>query len=139
MLQFIFIFISSLSFVINLAVTNQFDFSAKSNSMLIKQNMIFDFIDFNIQQCINNRDCKYDASKIESIYSLKLKKCTVNINNKNIYILYTEPTLSVYVPLSNTNQDNNAIINYQSLEKNIKQMCFNSPQDNNLVLGLVSK
>lgn len=139
MLQFIFVFISSLSFIINLAVTNQLDLSSKHNNIILKQNMIFDFIDFNIKQCISNIDCEYDVSKAEKIYSLKLKKCSININNKKIFVLYTEPSLSVYVPLNNTNQDDNAIINYQTLEKSIKQRCFNSPQDNNLVLGLVSK
>lgn len=139
MLQFIFIFISSVSFAINLAVTNQFDFSTKHNDNLIQQDMILDFINFNIQQCIDNRDCEYDISEAEKIYSLKLKKCVIKLDNKNIFILYTEPGLSLYVPISNTNQYNNDIINYQTLEKNVRQRCFNSPQDNNLVLGLVSK
>lgn len=139
MLQFVFIFISSLSFIINFAVTNNIYFSDKNNNNFIKQDVIFDFIDFNIKQCISNRDCDYDVSKAEKFYSLKLKKCSVNIDNKHIYVLYTEPSLSVYVPLNNTNQDNTAIINYQTLENRIKSRCFNSPQDNNLVLGLVSK
>ncbi|AUJ98476.1 hypothetical protein CR539_25070 (plasmid) [Escherichia coli] len=139
MLQFIFIFISSVSLAINIAVTNQFDFSTKNNSNLIKQDMVFDFIDFNIQQCIHNKDCIYDPLPVEKIYSLKIKKCEVNTGNKNIFILYTVPSLSVYVPLNNTNQDNNAIINYQALDNNIKQKCFSSRQDDNLVLGLVSK
>ncbi|MDZ6870815.1 hypothetical protein U4W45_23670, partial [Escherichia coli] len=59
-------------------------------------------------------------------------------DNKNIFILYTVPSLSVYVPLNNSSQDN-AIINYQALDKEIKQKCFRSPQDDNLVLGMVSK
>lgn len=139
MLQFIFIFISSVSLAINIAVTNQFDFSTKNNSNLIKQDMVFDFIDFNIQQCINNKDCIYNPSSVEKIYSLKIKKCEVKTSNKNIFVLYTVPSLSVYVPLNNTNQDNNAIINYQALDNNIKQKCFSSRQDDNLVLGLVSK
>ncbi|HAJ7277527.1 TPA: hypothetical protein HNO48_25025 [Escherichia coli] len=139
MLQFIFIFISSVSLAINIAVTNQFDFSTKNNSNLIKQDMVFDFIDFNIQQCINNKDCIYNPSSVEKIYSLKIKKCEVKTGNKNIFVLYTVPSLSVYVPLNNTNQDNNAIINYQALDNNIKQKCFSSRQDDNLVLGLVSK
>ncbi|HFD2991774.1 hypothetical protein AD18_3564 [Escherichia coli 3-475-03_S4_C2] len=139
MLQFIFIFISSLSLAINIAVTNQFDFSTKNNSNLIKQDMVFDFIDFNIQQCINNKDCIYDPSSFEKIYSLQIKKCKINTGNKNIFILYTVPSLSVYVPLNNTKQDNNSIINYQALDNKIKKECFSSPQDDNLVLGLVSK
>lgn len=139
MLQFVFIFISSLSFIINFAVTNHIYFSEKNNNNFIKQDVFFDFIDFNLKQCISNRDCDYDVSKAEKIYSLKLKKCSVNIDNKHIYVLYTEPSLSVYVPLNNTNQDNTAIINYQTLENRIKSRCFNSPQDNNLVLGVVSK
>ncbi|EIT4642141.1 hypothetical protein L2F00_002995 [Escherichia coli] len=141
MLQFIFIFISSVSLAINIAVTNQFDFSTKNNSNLIKQDMVFDFINFNIQQCINNKDCIYNPSPLEKIYSLQIqiKKCNINTDNKNIFILYTVPSLSVYVPLNNTNKDNNAIINYQALGNKIKQVCFNSPQDDNLVLGLVSK
>lgn len=139
MLQFIFIFISSVSLAINIAVANQFDFSTKNNSNLIKQDMVFDFIDFNIQQCINNKDCIYNPSSVEKFYSLKIKKCEVKTGNKNIFVLYTVPSLSVYVPLNNTNQDNNAIINYQALDNNIKQKCFSSRQDDNLVLGLVSK
>lgn len=139
MLQFIFIFISSLSLAINIAVTNQFDFSTKNNSNLIKQDMVFDFIDFNIRQCIHNKDCIYNPSPVEKIYSLKIKKCSINIDNKNIFVLYTVPSLSVYVPLNNTNQDNNAIINYKALNNKIKQKCFRSRQDDNLVLGLVSK
>ncbi len=141
MLQFIFIFISSVSLAINIAVTNQFDFSTKNNSNLIKQDMVFDFINFNIQQCINSKDCIYNPSPLEKIYSLQIqiKKCNINTDNKNIFILYTVPSLSVYVPLNNTNKDNNAIINYQALDNKIKQVCFNSPQDDNLVLGLVSK
>ena len=139
MLQFIFIFISSVSLAINIAVTNQFDFSTKNNSNLIKQDMVFDFIDINIQQCIYNEDCRYDSSSFEKIYSLQIKKCKVTTGDKNIFILYTVPSLSVYVPLNNTNKDNNAIINYQALDNKIKQVCFNSPQDDNLVLGFVSK
>lgn len=139
MLQFIFIFISSLSLAINIAVTNQFDFSTKNNSNLIKQDMVFDFIDFNIRQCILNEDCIYDPSPVEKIYSLKIKNCRINIDNKNIFVLYTDPSLSVYVPLNNTDQHNNAIINYKALNNKIKQECFNSRQDDNLVLGLVSK
>ena len=139
MLQFIFIFISSVSLAINIAVANQFDFSTKNNSNLIKQDMVLDFIDFNIQQCINNKDCIYNPSSVEKIYSLKIKKCEVKTGNKNIFVLYTVPSLSVYVPLNNTNQDNNAIINYQALDNKIKQKCFSSRQDDNLVLGLVSK
>lgn len=139
MLQFIFIFISSVSLAINSAVTNQFDFSTKNNSNLIKQDMVFDFIDFNIQQCINSKDCIYNPSPLEKIYSLKIKKCEIDTDNKNIFILYTVPSLSVYVPLNNTKQDNKAIINYQALDNKIKQVCFSSPQDDNLVLGLVSK
>ncbi len=139
MLQFIFIFISSMSLAINIAVTNQFDFSTKNNSNLIKQDMVFDFIDFNIQQCIQNKDCRYDPLPVEKIYSLKIKKCNVKTDNENIFILYTVPSLSVYAPLNNTKQDNNAIINYQALDNKIKQACFSSRQDDNLVLGLVSK
>ncbi len=141
MLQFIFIFISSVSLAINIAVTNQFDFSTKNNSNLIKQDMVFDFIDFNIQQCINNKDCIYDPSPLEKIYSLqiKIKKCKIDTDNKNIFILYTVPSLSVYVPLNNTKQDNKAIINYQALDDKIKQVCFSSRKDDNLVLGFVSK
>lgn len=139
MLQFIFIFISSVSLAINIAVANQFDFSTKNNSNLIKQDMVFDFIYFNIQQCIRNKDCIYNPLPFEKIYSLQIKKCKINTGNKNIFILYTVPSLSVYVPLNNTNQDNNAIINYQALDNKIKQVCFSSRQDDNLVLGLVSK
>lgn len=139
MLQFIFIFISSVSLAINIAVANQFDFSTKNNSNLIKQDMVFDFIDFNIQQCIHNKDCTYDPLPFENIYSLQIKKCEINTGNKKTFILYTVPSLSVYVPLNNTNQDNNAIINYQALDNKIKQVCFSSRQDDNLVLGLVSK
>ena len=138
MLQFIFIFISSVSLAINIAVTNQFDFSTKNNSNLIKQDMVFDFIDFNIQKCIHSKDCKYNPSPFEKIYSLQIEKCTINTGNKNIFILYTVPSLSVYVPLSNTKQVNNAIINYHALDNKIKKECFSSPQDDNLVLGLVS-
>lgn len=138
MLQFIFIFISSVSLAINIAVTNQFDFSTKNNSNLIKQDMVFDFIDINIQQCINNKDCIYNSLPFEKIYSLQIKQCKVTTGDKNIFILYTVPSLSVYVPLNNTNQDN-AIINYQALNNEIKQKCFSSPQDDNLVLGMVSK
>lgn len=43
MLQFIFIFISSVSLAINIAVTNQFDFSTKNNSNLIKTGYGFRF------------------------------------------------------------------------------------------------
>ena len=139
MLQFIFIFISSVSLAINIAVTNQFDFSTKNNSNLIKQDMVFDFIDFNIQQCINNKDCKYNPLPFEKFYSLEIKKCEIKTGNRNIFILYTVPSLSVYVPLSNTKQVNNAIINYHALDNKIKKECFSSPQDDNLVLGLVSK
>ena len=139
MLQFIFIFISSVSLAINISVTNQFDFSTKNNSNLIKQDMVFDFIDLNIKQCIYNKDCRYNSLPFEKFYSLKIKKCNITTDNKNIFILYTVPSLSVYVPLNNTNQDNTAIINYQTLENRIKSRCFNSPQDNNLVLGVVSK
>ncbi|HHW3686138.1 TPA: hypothetical protein ACUBB5_004839, partial [Escherichia coli] len=114
MLQLIFIFISSVSLAINIAVTNQFDFSTKNNSNLIKQDMVFDFIDINIQQCINNKDCIYNSLPFEKIYSLQIKQCKVTTGDKNIFILYTVPSLSVYVPLNNTNQDN-AIINYQAL------------------------
>ncbi len=139
MLQFILIFISSVSLAINIAVTNQFDFSTKNNSNLIKQDMVFDFIHYNIQQCIRNKNCIYDHIPVENFYSLKIKKCEVKTDNNNIFILYTDPSLSVYVPLNNTNKDNNAIINYQALNHNIKQKCFNSRQDDNLVLGFVSK
>ncbi|OWF28556.1 hypothetical protein A8M76_06055 [Escherichia coli] len=139
MLQFIFIFISSVSLAINIAVTNQFDFSTKNNSNLIKQDMVFDFIDFNIQQCIRSKDCTYNPSPFGKIYSLQIEKCEIKTGNKNIFILYTVPSLSVYVPLSNTKQVNNAIINYQALDNKIKQKCFSSPQDDNLVLGVVSK
>ena len=139
MLQFIFIFISSVSLAINIAVTNQFDFSTKNNSNLIKQDMVFDFIDINIQQCIYNEDCRYDSSSFEKIYSLQIKKCKVTTGDKNIFILYTVPSLSVYVPLNNTKQDNYAIINYQALDDKTKQECFSSRQDDNLVLGFVSK
>ncbi len=139
MLQFIFIFISSVSLAINIAVTNQFDFSTKNNSNLIKQDMVFDFIDLNIQKCIQNKDCKYDPLPVEKFYSLKIEKCNVKTDNENIFILYTVPSLSVYVPLNNTNKYNYAIINYQALDNNIKQKCFKSPQNDNLVLGLVSK
>ncbi len=138
MLQFIFIFISSVSLAINISVTNQFDFSTKNNSNLIKQNMVFDFIDLNIQQCIYNKDCRYNSLPFEKFYSLQIKKCQITTGNKNIFILYTVPSLSVYVPLNNSSQDN-AIINYQALDKKIKQKCFRSPQDDNLVLGMVSK
>lgn len=138
MLQLIFIFISSVSLAINIAVTNQFDFSTKNNSNLIKQDMVFDFIDINIQQCINNKDCIYNSLPFEKIYSLQIKQCKVTTGDKNIFILYTVPSLSVYVPLNNTNQDN-AIINYQALNNKIKQKCFSSRQDDNLVLGVVSK
>ncbi|WP_181387916.1 hypothetical protein [Escherichia coli] len=141
MLQFIFIFISSVSLAINIAVTNQFDFSTKNNSNLIKQDMVFDFIDINIQQCIYNEDCRYDSSSFEKIYSLQIKKCKVTTGDKNIFILYTVPSLSVYVPLNNTNQDS-AIINYQALDKldnQIKHNCFRTRQDDNLVLGVVWK
>ena len=138
MLQFIFIFISSVSLAINIAVTNQFDFSTKNNSNLIKQDMVFDFIDINIQQCIKNKDCIYNSLPFEKIYSLQIKQCKVTTGDKNIFILYTVPSLSVYVPLNNTNQDN-AIINYQALDNEIKQKCFRSRQDDNLVLGVVSK
>ena len=138
MLQFIFIFISSVSLAINIAVTNQFDFSTKNNSNLIKQDMVFDFIDFNIQKCIHIKDFTYNPSPFEKIYSLQIEKCTINTGNKNIFILYTVPSLSVYVPLSNTKQVNNAIINYQALDNKLKKECFSSPQDDNLVLGLVS-
>lgn len=142
MLQFIFIFISSVSLAINISVTNQFDFSTKNNSNLIKQDMFFDFIDLNIQQCIYNKDCRYNSSPFEKFYSLKIEKCNITIDDKNIFILYTVPSLSVYVPLNNSSQDN-AIINYQALNKKIKQQlkqqCFRSPQDDNLVLGMVSK
>lgn len=138
MLQFIFIFISSVSLAINIAVTNQFDFSTKNNSNLIKQDMVFDFIDFNIQKCIHSKYCTYNPSPFEKIYSLQIEKCTINTGNKNIFILYTVPSLSVYVPLSNTKQVNNAIINYQALDNKLKKACFSSPQDDNLVLGLVS-
>lgn len=138
MLQFIFIFISSVSLAINISVTNQFDFSTKNNSNLIKQNMVFDFIDLNIQQCIYNKDCRYNSLPFEKFYSLQIKKCQFTTGNKNIFILYTVPSLSVYVPLNNSSQDN-AIINYQALDKKIKQKCFRSPQDDNLVLGMVSK
>ncbi|HFS2844013.1 TPA: hypothetical protein ACHYJV_005060, partial [Escherichia coli] len=61
--------------------------------------------------------------------------------DKNIFILYTVPSLSVYVPLNNTNQDS-AIINYQALDKldnQIKHNCFRTRQDDNLVLGVVWK
>ena len=139
MLQFIFIFISSVSLAINIAVTNQFDFSTKNNSNLIKQDMVFDFIDLNIQKCIQNEDCKYEPLPVENFYSLKIEKCNVKTDNKNIFILYTVPSLSVYVPLNNTNKYNNAIINYKALDNNIKQQCFKPPQDDNLVLGFVSK
>ena len=139
MLQFIFIFISSVSLAINIAVTNQFDFSIKNNSNLIKQDMVFDFIDFNIQQCINSENCTYDPLPFGEIYSLQIKKCEIKTGNKNIFILYTVPSLSVYVPLSNTKKVNNAIINYQALHDNIKKACFSSPPDDNLVLGVVSK
>lgn len=138
MLQFIFIFISSVSLAINISVTNQFDFSTKNNSNLIKQNMVFDFIDLNIQQCIYNKDCRYNSLPFEKFYSLQIKKCQITTGNKNIFILYTVPSLSVYVPLNNSSQDN-AIINYHALDKKIKQKCFRSPQDDNLVLGMVSK
>ncbi|EFM6337425.1 hypothetical protein ABHJ46_004147 [Shigella dysenteriae] len=138
MLQFIFIFISSVSLAINISVTNQFDFSTKNNSNLIKQDMVFDFIDLNIKQCIYNKDCRYNSLPFEKFYSLKIKKCNITTDNKNIFILYTVPSLSVYVPLNNSSQDN-AIINYQALDKKIKQKCFRSPQDDNLVLGMVSK
>lgn len=138
MLQFIFIFISSVSLAINISVTNQFDFSTKNNSNLIKQDMVFDFIDLNIKQCIYNEDCRYNSLPFEKFYSLKIKKCNITTDNKNIFILYTVPSLSVYVPLNNSSQDN-AIINYQVLDKKIKQKCFRSPQDDNLVLGMVSK
>lgn len=138
MLQFIFIFISSVSLAINISVTNQFDFSTKNNSNLIKQDMVFDFIDLNIQQCIYNKDCRYNSLPFEKFYSLQIKKCNITTDNKNIFILYTVPSLSVYVPLNNSSQDN-AIINYQALDKKIKQKCFRSPQDDNLVLGMVSK
>ena len=74
MLQFIFIFISSVSLAINISVTNQFDFSTKNNSNLIKQNMVFDFIDLNIQQCIYNKDCRYNSLPFEKFYSLQIKK-----------------------------------------------------------------
>ncbi|WP_215412051.1 hypothetical protein, partial [Escherichia coli] len=74
----------------------------------------------------------------EKIYSLQIKQCKVTTGDKNIFILYTVPSLSVYVPLNNTNQDN-AIINYQALDNKIKQKCFRSRQDDNLVLGVVSK
>ncbi|EGE0765237.1 hypothetical protein DM297_25260, partial [Escherichia coli] len=73
------------------------------------------------------------------IYSLKIQKCNVKTDNENIFILYTVPSLSVYAPLNNTKQDNNAIINYQALDNKIKQACFSSRQDDNLVLGVVSK
>ncbi|MBC9615314.1 hypothetical protein IBY58_21605 [Escherichia coli] len=140
MLQFIFIFISSVSLAINIAVTNQFDFSTKNNSNLIKQDMVFDFIDSNIQQCIHSKDCTYDPLPFGKIYSLQIEKCEIKTgNNKKTFILYTVPSLSVYVPLSNTKQVNNAIINYQALNNNIKQKCFSLPQDDNLVLGVVSK
>ena len=128
-----------MSLAINIAVTNQFDFSTKNNSNLIKQDMVFDFIDINIQQCIKNKDCIYNSLPFEKIYSLKIKKCNVKTDNENIFILYTVPSLSVYAPLNNTKQDNNAIINYQALDNKIKQACFSSRQDDNLVLGLVSK
>lgn len=149
MLQFILIFISSVSLAINIAVTNQFDFSTKNNSNLIKQDMVFDFIHYNIQQCIRNENCIYNHIPVEDFYSLKIKKCEVKTGKNNIFILYTDPSLSVYVPLNNTNKDNKdnkdnyAIINYQALNHNIKQKlkqkCFNSRQDDNLVLGFVSK
>ncbi len=141
MLQFIFIFISSVSLAINIAVTNQFDFSTKNNSNLIKQDMVFDFLDLNIKQCIHSKDCTYNPLPFEKIYSLQIQieKCKINTDNKNIFILYTVPSLSVYVPLSNTKQVNNAIINYHALDNKIKKECFSSPQDDNLVLGLVSK
>ncbi len=140
MLQFIFIFISSVSLAINISVTNQFDFSTKNNSNLIKQDMVFDFIDLNIQQCSYHKDCRYNSLPFEKFYPLqiKIKKCNITTDNKNIFILYTVPSLSVYVPLNNSSQDN-AIINYQALDKEIKQKCFRSPQDDNLVLGMVSK
>lgn len=138
MLQFIFIFISSVSLAINISVTNQFDFSTKNNSNLIKQDMVFDFIDLNIQQCSYHKDCRYNSLPFEKFYPLQIKKCNITTDNKNIFILYTVPSLSVYVPLNNSSQDN-AIINYQALDKEIKQKCFRSPQDDNLVLGMVSK
>lgn len=140
MLQFIFIFISSVSLAINISVTNQFDFSTKNNSNLIKQDMVFDFIDLNIQQCSYHKDCRYNSLPFEKFYPLqiKIKKCNITTDNKKIFILYTVPSLSVYVPLNNSSQDN-AIINYQALDKEIKQKCFRSPQDDNLVLGMVSK
>ena len=138
MLQFIFIFISSVSLAINISVTNQFDFSTKNNSNLIKQDMVFFFFYLNIKQCIYNKDCRYNSLPFEKFYSLKIKKCNITTDNKNIFILYTVPSLSVYVPLNNSRQDN-AIINYQALDKKIKQKCFRSPQDDNLVLGMVSK
>ncbi|HCT5610642.1 TPA: hypothetical protein OT147_004014 [Escherichia coli] len=143
MLQFIFIFISSVSLAINISVTNQFDFSTKNNSNLIKQDMVFDFIDSNIQQCIHSEDCTLNPLPFEKIYSLQIEKCEIKTGNKKKFILYTVPSLSVYVPLSNTKQVNNAIINYQALnnniKNNIKQKCFGLPQDDNLVLGVVSK
>lgn len=139
MLQFIFIFISSVSLAINISVTNQFDFSTKNNSNLIKQDMVFDFIDSNIQQCIRSEDCTLNPLPFEKIYSLQIEKCEIKTGNKKKFILYTVPSLSVYVPLSNTKQVNNAIINYQALNNNIKQKCFSLPQDDNLVLGVVSK
>ncbi|HGB9889493.1 hypothetical protein [Escherichia coli] len=143
MLQFIFIFISSVSLAINIAVTNQFDFSTKNNSNLIKQDMVFDFIDSNIQQCIHSEDCTLNPLPFGKIYSLQIEKCEIKTGNKKNFILYTVPSLSVYVPLSNTKQVNNAIINYQALNNNIKhnikQKCFSLPQDDKLVLGVVSK
>lgn len=139
MLQFIFIFISSVSLAINIALTNQFDFSTTNDNKLIKQDMILDFIDFNIQQCIKAKDCIYDHLAAEKIYALELEKCTIEVDNKKIFVLYTNPSLSLYVPLNNTNQDNNVIINYQTLDHNIRKKCFSSTQDDNLVLGLVSK
>nr|WP_181695803.1 hypothetical protein [Escherichia coli] len=103
--------------------------------------MVFDFIDSNIQQCIRSKDCTYNPLPFGKIYSLQIEKCEIKTGNKKkkkkkIFILYTVPSLSVYVPLSNTKQVNNAIINYQALDNNIKQKCFSSPQDDNLVLGL---
>ncbi|HFI1358442.1 TPA: hypothetical protein ACGPH2_003502, partial [Escherichia coli] len=100
---------------------------------------VFDFIDSNIQQCIRSEDCTYNPLPFGKIYSLQIEKCEIKTGNKKIFILYTVPSLSVYVPLSNTKQVNNAIINYQALDNNIKQKCFSSPQDDNLVLGVVSK
>ncbi len=58
--------------------------------------MVFDFIHYNIQQCIRNENCIYNHIPVEDFYSLKIKNVKLKLTI-TIYLFYTPIQVYLYM------------------------------------------